>query len=109
MALPFRALTPPTHIFFFSLHLSCVGLPAAVHLSEAAPADDPMHAEIVHGQLQEQRGEKEFQIINNNAAWHGKEKAFVARRVIQASVNIVLSMIAHTKNFWKALKSCLDL
>lgn len=100
MALPFRALTPPIH-FFFSLHLSCVGLPAAVHLSEAAPANDPMHAEIVHGQLQEQRDIKEFQIINNNEAWHvkKKKKAFVARRVIQASVNIVLSMIAHIKNF----------
>lgn len=66
MALPFRALTPPTH--FFSLHLSCVGLPAAVHLSEAAPANDPMHTEVVHGQLKEQRDEKEFQIINNNEA-----------------------------------------
>lgn len=34
-----------------ALHLPRVGLPAAVHLPEAAPADDPVDAEVVHGQL----------------------------------------------------------
>lgn len=38
-------------------HFPRVGLPAAVHLSEAAPADDPMHAEVVHGQLMKDGGE----------------------------------------------------
>lgn len=42
---------------WLSLHLPRVGLPAAVHLSEAAPADDPMHAEVVHGQLRMDKGE----------------------------------------------------
>lgn len=50
MTVPFKAF-----ILFF-LHLSRVGLPAAVHFSEAAPADDPMHAEVVHGQLRQKKG-----------------------------------------------------
>lgn len=35
------------------LHFPRVSLPAAVHLSEAAPADDPVYAEVIHGQLKE--------------------------------------------------------
>lgn len=38
---------------FHGVHLARVGLPAAVHLAEAAPADDPVHAEVVHRQLQQ--------------------------------------------------------
>lgn len=34
-----------------SSHLSCVSLPAPVHLSEATSADDPVHAEVIHSQL----------------------------------------------------------
>ena len=39
------------------LHLPRVGLPAAIHFSEATPADDPMHTEVIHGQLKEEREE----------------------------------------------------
>lgn len=39
-----------------SSHLSCVSLPATIHFSEAAPADDPVHTEVIHSQLRDDRG-----------------------------------------------------
>ena len=50
--------TTPQRKFVFVLstylhcvHLAGVGLPAAVDLPEAAPADDPVDGEVVHAQL----------------------------------------------------------
>lgn len=52
-----RSMTAAFAAFILSSsHLSCVSLPATVHFSEAAPADDPVHAEVIHSQLREDRG-----------------------------------------------------
>lgn len=42
-----------TAFILSSSHLSRVSLPATVHFSEAAPADDPVHTEVIHSQLRE--------------------------------------------------------
>lgn len=34
------------------LHFACVGFPAAIHLSKATAADNAVHAEVIHGQLE---------------------------------------------------------
>jgi len=36
------------------VHLAGVGLAAAVDFAESAPADDPVHGEVVHGQVEVQ-------------------------------------------------------
>lgn len=52
-----RSMTAAFAAFVLSsLHLSRVSLPATVHFSEAAPADDPVHTEVVHSQLRQRRG-----------------------------------------------------
>lgn len=45
-----------TALLLSSLHLSRVSLPATVHFAEAAPADDPVHTEVIHSQLGEDKG-----------------------------------------------------
>lgn len=72
------AHTRRLYVLFFPLHLSCVGLPAAVHLSEAAPADDPMNAEVVHGQLEERGGGGFKQTQVGFPAWLGLFRAGVS-------------------------------
>lgn len=78
MALPFKAFIP------FFLHLSCVGLPAAVHFSEAAPADDPVHAEVVHGQLRKNKGNhKDFNKDRTGVTLHPDPKAAAFSCLVQ--------------------------
>lgn len=45
-----------TALLLSSLHLSCVSLPATVHFAKAAPADDPVHTEVIHSQLGDDKG-----------------------------------------------------
>ena len=52
--LPLLHLDPLLVQAFHGVHLARVGLAAAVDLAEAAAADDPVHGEVVHRQLQVQ-------------------------------------------------------
>lgn len=57
-----------------SLHLSCVSLPATVHFAKAAPADDPVHTEVIHSQLVEDKRRERTLIKLNKSDFTSKPK-----------------------------------